>query len=118
MSAERRWNQRRFRLEESITQNDGRKTVFIEWMTPGTAIPPHYHTRFTETFDLISGSMTVYQSNQPHSAPPKLDLLDSSAQQLNLRKEVTVAPNVYHRYAAGNEDTVLRVILTPGDADF
>lgn len=45
MSAERRWNQRRFHLEESLTQNGGARTVFIEYMTPGTTVPPHYHTR-------------------------------------------------------------------------
>lgn len=45
MSAERRWDQRRFHLEESLTQNGGARTVFIEYMTPGTTVPPHYHTR-------------------------------------------------------------------------
>lgn len=45
MSAERRFNQRRFHLEESHTQNGGARTVFIEHMTPGTTVPPHYHTR-------------------------------------------------------------------------
>lgn len=45
MSAERRFNQRRFHLEESLTQNGGARTVFIEHMTPGTTVPPHYHTR-------------------------------------------------------------------------
>lgn len=45
MSAERRFNQRRFHIEESITQNGGARTVFIEHMTPGTTVPPHYHTR-------------------------------------------------------------------------
>lgn len=45
MSAERRWDQRRFHLEESLTQNSGARTVFIEYMTPGTTVPPHYHTR-------------------------------------------------------------------------
>lgn len=43
MSAERRFNQRRFHLEESLTQNGGARTVFIEHMTPGTTVPPHYH---------------------------------------------------------------------------
>lgn len=50
MSAERRFEQRRFRLEESVTQNGGARTVFIEHMTPGTTVPPHYHTRQYKLF--------------------------------------------------------------------
>lgn len=121
MSAERRWNQRRFRIEESTTQNGGQRTVFIEYMTPGTTVPPHYHTRFAETFDLLEGAITVYSSAQ---TPPggdegaDLDLLEESARQLEPRKEATVPPGVYHKYLVGDEDTVLRVVVTPGDADF
>ena len=118
MSAERRWDTRRFRLEESTAHNGGKRTVFIEHMTPGTTVPPHYHTRFSETFDLLSGSMTVYSSSQPHSAEPDLAALDASAQQLELRREVTVAPNIYHKYLVGPEETALRAIVTPGDTDF
>ncbi|KAK2610749.1 hypothetical protein N8I77_004152 [Diaporthe amygdali] len=121
MSAERRWNQRRFHIEESTTQNGGQRTVFIEYMTPGTTVPPHYHTRFSETFDLLEGAITVYSSAQ---TPPDgdegadLDLLEESARQLEPRKEATVPPGVYHKYLVGDEDTVLRVVVTPGDADF
>lgn len=53
MSAERRFNQRRFHLEESLTQNGGARTVFIEHMTPGTTVPPHYHTRQYKPIILI-----------------------------------------------------------------
>ncbi|RDW73422.1 hypothetical protein BP6252_07329 [Coleophoma cylindrospora] len=113
MSAERRWDQRRFQLEESTTRNGGARTVFIEHMTPGTAVPPHFHTRFAETFDLISGSMLVYSSTNPD-----LDTLDASAQQLKIGEEVTVQPKIYHKYVAGNEPTVLRATVTPGDGDF
>jgi hypothetical protein len=45
MSAERRFDQRRFHLEESVRHNGGARTVFIEHMTPGTTVPPHYHSR-------------------------------------------------------------------------
>lgn len=27
-------------------------------------------------------------------------------------------PGVYHKYLVGEKDTVLRVVITPGDADF
>lgn len=113
MSSERRYDQRRYVIEESTTQNNGARTVFIEWMTPGTAVPPHWHNRFSETFDLISGSMSVYSSTDPDLA-----VLDSKAQKLEIGKKVTVPPGVYHKYLVGEEDTVLRAIVTPGDADF
>lgn len=113
MSAERRWDQRRFQVEESTTLNGGARTIFIEHMTPGTTVPPHFHNRFSETFDLISGSMSVYSTTTPD-----IDALEASAQQLEVGKLATVKPGVYHKYKVGDEQTVLRCIVTPGDADF
>ncbi|KAF5967383.1 cupin 2 conserved barrel domain-containing protein [Fusarium coicis] len=114
MSSERRWDQRRFRLEESTTLNDGKRTIFIETMTPGTTVPPHFHTRFSETFDLIEGSISVYKSTDPD-----LDALEASAQPLEVCKPQTVTPNLFHKYLVNSDGgAVLRVILEPGDADF
>ncbi|EWG54202.1 hypothetical protein FVEG_12470 [Fusarium verticillioides 7600] len=114
MSSERRWDQRRFRLEESTTLNDGKRTIFIETMTPGTTVPPHFHTRFSETFDLIEGSISVYKSTDPN-----LDALEASAQSLEVGKPQTVTPNLFHKYLVNDDGgAVLRVILEPGDADF
>lgn len=113
MSTERRWDQRRFQLEESTTLNGGARTVFIEHMVPGTTVPPHFHSRFSETFDLISGSMLVYSSTEP-----ELDTLEASAQELQIGKKVTVQPTIYHKYKVGEEESLLRVTVTPGDVDF
>ncbi|KAF4951996.1 hypothetical protein FGADI_7112 [Fusarium gaditjirri] len=114
MSSERRWDQRRFRLEESTSLNDGKRTIFIETMTPSTTVPPHFHTRFSETFDLIEGSISVYKSTDPD-----LEALEASAQPLEVGKPQTVTPNLFHKYLVnGDEGAVLRVILEPGDADF
>ncbi|KAI1049664.1 hypothetical protein LB505_011707 [Fusarium chuoi] len=114
MSSERRWDQRRFRLEESTTLNDGKRTIFIETMTPGTTVPPHYHTRFSETFDLIEGSISVYKSTDPD-----VEALEASAQPLEVGKPQTVTPNLFHKYLVNDDGgAVLRVILEPGDADF
>ncbi|KAF5019119.1 hypothetical protein F66182_8888 [Fusarium sp. NRRL 66182] len=114
MSSERRWDQRRFRLEESTTLNDGKRTIFIETMTPGTTVPPHFHTRFSETFDLVQGSISIYKSDEPD-----LEALESSAQPLNMGKPQTITPNLFHKYlVSGDGGAVLRVILEPGDADF
>lgn len=116
MSTERRYDQRRFQLQESTTLNGGKRTIFIETMSPGTTVPPHFHLRFSETFDLISGSMSVYSSTEPD-----LDILESSARDLEIGKPVTVTPGLFHKYligGQGEEPTVLRVILSPGDPDF
>ncbi|SCV51640.1 uncharacterized protein FFB14_12109 [Fusarium fujikuroi] len=114
MSSERRWDQRRFRLEESTTLNDGKRTIFIETMTPGTTVPPHYHTRFSETFDLIKGSISVYKSTDPD-----VEALEASAQPLEVGKPQTITPNLFHKYLVNDDGgAVLRVILEPGDADF
>lgn len=127
MSAERRFEQRRFRLEESVTQNGGARTVFIEHMTPGTTVPPHYHTRFSETFDLLEGSITVHSSRQePTDAGDEgadLDLLERSSQRVEPGDAApTVAPGVYHKYVVGggdgDTDAVVRVVVEPGHADF
>lgn len=114
MSAERRWDQRRFQLEQSTTRNGGDRTIFIETMAPGTTVPPHFHTRFTETFDLISGSISVYTSIEPD-----LDALEASVSALEVSKPVPVQPKLYHKYKVDEgQDAVFRVTLTPGDADF
>jgi hypothetical protein len=114
MSSERRWDERRFRLEESTTQNDGARTVFIEHMTPGTMVPPHYHNRFSETFDLIKGSISVFAAHEPD-----LQKLEASIQELEIGRKVTVKPKQYHQYKVGpDSENVLRCIITPGDEDF
>ena len=113
MSTDRRWDERRFLIEESATENGGKRTIFVETMTPGTSVPPHYHTRFSETFDLVSGSMTVYQTDQPD-----VEVLEKSALSLEIGVPKTVKPLLYHKYAVGNEVTTLRATITPGDSDF
>lgn len=114
MEAERRWDKRRFQLEESTSLNSGARTIFIESMTPGTTVPPHFHSRFSETFDLINGSITIY-----NSAEPDLNLLETSAKDLQVGEKVTIEPGRFHKYnVGGKEQAVLRVIITPGDADF
>lgn len=130
MSAERRFDQRRFHLEESVRHNGGARTVFIEHMTPGTTVPPHYHSRFSETFDLLEGSITVYSSAQEPAAAgdegADLELLERSSKKVEPRGTAgkqredapTVSPGVYHKYAVGDTDAVLRCVVEPGHADF
>lgn len=113
MSAERMWDHRRYKIEESTAQNGGKRTVFIEHMAPGTSVPPHVHYRFSETFDLIQGSMKVYTCDKPD-----VDLLAKNPQTVEIGKLATVEAGTYHQFVAGDEPTILRAIVTPGDADF
>lgn len=113
MSTDRRYDQRKFVIEESASNNGGKRTVFVETMSPGTSVPPHYHTRFSETFDLIKGSMKVYKTDQPD-----VEKLDASGEILQLGVLQTVEPLLYHRYVVGDEVTTLRATVTPGDLDF
>ena len=82
-------------------------------MTPGTTVPPHYHNRFSETFDLLRGSVTVYHTDQLD-----IELLEKSASSLAIGDPKTVEPGRYHQYSVGDEVTTMRVTLTPGDLDF
>src|ERR1039457_3400965 len=82
-------------------------------MSPGTSVPPHFHTRFSETFDLVKGSMKVYKTKQPD-----VDKLESSAQSLQVGDPKIVEPFLYHRYTVGDEVTTLRATLTPGHLNF
>lgn len=113
MSTDRRLDERRFQIEESATANGGKRTTFIETMTPGTSVPPHFHETFSETFDLVSGSMRVYQTDQPD-----VEILEKSAVSLCIGEPITVQPLLYHKYAVGDEVTTLRCTLTPGNLDF
>ena len=124
-SAQRRWDQRRFILEESIHTTNGARTTFIEHMTPGTTVPPHFHNRFSETFDLISGKMSAYSIDPSQLYETKLDAtgadleaLEGTARPVEIGKRITVTPGHHHRYEAGDCDTVLRCIVEPADADF
>lgn len=124
-SAQRRWDQRRFTLEESVHTTGGARTVFVEHMTPGTTVPPHYHTRFSETFDLISGSMSVYSIDPSTLDKTKLDTsgadleaMEATAQPVIIGQPLTVPPGYHHQYRVGTESSTLRCIIEPADADF
>ncbi|TVY60767.1 hypothetical protein LSUE1_G008432 [Lachnellula suecica] len=113
MSAERSWDQRRFVVEESAVNNGGKRTIFVETMSPGVSVPPHFHTKFSETFDLIKGAIKVYKTDQPDE-----EKLEASAQDLKVGEPKMVEPLMYHKYKVGEEVTALRVTLTPGNLDF
>lgn len=114
-SAERRWNQRRYQIEESCTQNNNARTVFIEHMTPGTSVPIHQHGHFSEKFAPLSGSLSVYVSGVAHTSEDKW-LDGANLRTLGPGEIAVIKQGDYHKYFAGPEKagTALRVILEPG----
>lgn len=124
-SAQRRWDKRRYILEESGHTTNGARTTFIEFMTPGTTVPPHYHNRFSETFDLVAGSMSVTSIDPSSLDKENLDAsgtdlkaLNSTSQPVIIGERMTVSPGFHHRYQVGDDDTILRAIIEPADEDF
>ena len=114
MPAERRWDQREYRIVESASHNDNARTVIIETTTPGTSVPPHYHGRFDETFELINGSVSV------HAEPPGTSELafQSNLKSLEPGKPVTVPLGWYHQFVVGDETSTFKCTLEPGNFGF
>jgi len=96
-------------IESSLT-NGGKRTIAEADLAAGAHAPPHYHTDFTEAFTLLSGSMTVWTSN---------DLNEENLKpiELEIGKEVPVPPNTLHKFLV-NERCTARVVFTPGTIGF
>jgi quercetin dioxygenase-like cupin family protein len=96
-------------IESSLT-NGGKRTVVESDLAPGAQAPPHYHTDFTEAFTLLSGSMTVWTSddfNEENLKPIELEI----------GKEVPVPPRTLHKFLV-NDKCQVKVVFTPGTIGF
>lgn len=72
---------------------------------PGERTPWHYHTAFSETFEVIKGTLEVGAGK---------DIL-----QLKEGDAATVAPNEKHYYHnVSREECIIRVIIKPGNKNF
>ncbi|KAH7304646.1 hypothetical protein BKA65DRAFT_521323, partial [Rhexocercosporidium sp. MPI-PUGE-AT-0058] len=94
-----------FVIEESATNNGGKRTIFVEIISLRTIVPLYFYTRFSETLDLVKGSMKLYKTDLPD-----MEKLKASAQTLQIGDPKIVEPLMYHRYTVKDEVTVLRVI--------
>lgn len=47
-------------ITESSLSNNNTRTILHGALAPGTTTFPHYHTLLSETFTLLTGSMTIY----------------------------------------------------------
>jgi quercetin dioxygenase-like cupin family protein len=78
------------------------KSVINYTITPGERTPWHYHTLFTESFEVLSGTLEVGLNNE--------------VQQLKKGDQVTIQPNERHFfYNASNINCVIEVIISPGN---
>ncbi len=97
-------------ITESSLTNVGKRTTAESDLAVGAHAPAHYHTDFSEAFTLLSGSMTVWTSD---------DLKEESLQpiELEIGMEVRVPPNTLHKFLV-NEQAHVRVVFTPGTIGF
>ncbi|KIW23941.1 uncharacterized protein PV07_09688 [Cladophialophora immunda] len=96
-------------VESSLT-NGGKRTVIDSDLAPGAKAPSHYHTDFTETFTLVSGSMTVWTSED-------MDEVNFKPIELEVGKAVPVPPNTLHKFLV-NEHSRVHVVMSPGTIGF
>ncbi|KIW93771.1 uncharacterized protein Z519_05086 [Cladophialophora bantiana CBS 173.52] len=96
-------------VESSLT-NGGKRTVIDTDLAPGSKAPSHYHADFTETFTLVSGSMTVWTSE---------DMNEESLKPIEpeVGKAVSVPPNTLHKFLV-NEQSQVHVVMSPGTIGF
>ena len=98
-------------ITESALSNKNARTVLHATLAPGATTFPHYHTLFSETFTLLSGSMIVYTS-------PDMTEASFQAKNLEIGESVTVPSGQLHNFLVGNGETTNKVTFEPGNLDF
>ena len=74
-------------------------------IVPGERTPWHYHTLFSESFEVISGTLEVGLNNQIH--------------QLKKGDQITILPAEKHYFKnTSNEDCLISVTISPGNKNF
>lgn len=89
-----------------IQSADTNKESVIEFnINPNEKTPWHYHTLFSETFELLKGTLEVGLNNQVH--------------QLKKGDIVTVKPNVKHYFNnISKDECLIKVTVSPGNKNF
>lgn len=84
---------------------DSKLSVMEMNILPGEKTPWHYHTLFSETFEILSGTLEVGKGG--------------TVLQLMPGETATVAPNEKHYYHnISDQQCILRVTLNPGNENF
>jgi quercetin dioxygenase-like cupin family protein len=89
-----------------ISSADTQKESIIEFnIIPNEKTPWHYHTLFTETFDVLSGTLEVGLNDQVHH--------------LKKGDKVTIRPNEKHYFHnVSNMECLIQVTVSPGNKNF
>lgn len=87
------------------TVNNKHESVMELNIFPGEKTPKHYHTEFSETFEVLSGTLEVGAGKEIYH--------------LNEGEAATVSPNESHYYQnVSDEECIVRVIIKPGNKNF
>jgi quercetin dioxygenase-like cupin family protein len=89
-----------------ISSADTNKESIIEFnIVPNEKTPWHYHTLFSETFEVLNGTLEVGLNNQIH--------------QLKQGDIVTIKPNEKHYFHnVSIDECLIKVIVSPGNKNF
>jgi quercetin dioxygenase-like cupin family protein len=88
---------------ESANDNNGSRTIIKTVLGPGATVVSHYHTLFTETFEVLEGEIDVWNGDSKIT--------------LTVGQSATVAKTIIHRYQVGAKETVVKLIFIPGNID-
>jgi quercetin dioxygenase-like cupin family protein len=85
--------------------NNKQESVMELNIFPGEKTPKHYHTEFSETFEVLRGTLEVGAGKEIYH--------------LKEGEAATVSPNECHYYHnISKEECVIRVIIKPGNKNF
>ncbi|SHH65050.1 Cupin domain protein [Chryseobacterium oranimense] len=93
-------------LTKIIQSADENKESIIEFnILPGEKTPWHYHTLFSETFEVLKGTLEVGRNNQIH--------------QLRKNDLIIIEPNEKHYFHnTSNDECLIKVTVSPGNKNF
>ncbi|RFU78694.1 hypothetical protein TARUN_3541 [Trichoderma arundinaceum] len=93
--------------------NGGKRSVIDSELGSGSTTFPHYHTGFTETFKLISGSVKVIVAPE--------GVKDAEAMKehvLGIGQQMTVPKHTAHTFLAGEDGCRVLATFEPASVDF
>lgn len=88
---------------ESANDNNGSRTIIKTVIAPGATVVSHYHTLFTETFEVLEGEIDVWNGDSKIT--------------LAVGQSATIAKTIIHRYQVGAKKTIVKLTFIPGNID-
>ena len=86
---------------ESANDNNGSRTIIKTVIAPGATVVSHYHTLFTETFEVLEGEIDVWNGDSKIT--------------LTVGQSATIAKTIIHRYQVGAKETIVKLTYIPGN---